>query len=90
MIAEKVDRQVVLVCLLAIVPTLVTQKKFSDISIKDITDQADMNRSTFYLHFQSKEELLLACRWPSLMSGGAGNLAGTGHWETSRKSTVGS
>lgn len=39
---------------------LVTQKQFSDISILDITEQADMNRSTFYLHFQSKEELLLA------------------------------
>lgn len=40
--------------------TLVTQKKFSEISIQEITDAADMNRSTFYLHFQSKEELLLA------------------------------
>jgi len=40
--------------------TLVTQKKFSEISVQEITDQADMNRSTFYLHFQSKEELLLA------------------------------
>lgn len=40
--------------------TLVTQKQFSEISIQEITDEADMNRSTFYLHFQSKEELLLA------------------------------
>ncbi|MCB0186687.1 MAG: TetR/AcrR family transcriptional regulator, partial [Caldilineaceae bacterium] len=40
--------------------SLVTQKQFSEISIQDITDEADMNRSTFYLHFQSKEELLMA------------------------------
>lgn len=39
--------------------SLVTQKQFSEISIQDITDEADMNRSTFYLHFQNKEELLL-------------------------------
>ena len=59
---EKVDRRVRRSrrLLAAALLTLVTQKKFSDISVQDITDQADMNRSTFYLHFQSKEELLLA------------------------------
>lgn len=51
---------------------LVTQKQFSEISILDITEQADMNRSTFYLHFQSKEELLLAAlvaRFDELVEG---------------------
>ena len=38
---------------------LVTEKQFGDISVQDIADRADMNRATFYLHFHSKEELLL-------------------------------
>lgn len=37
---------------------LVQEKKFEQITIQDITDRADLNRATFYLHFGSKEELL--------------------------------
>lgn len=37
---------------------LLIEKSFGDITIQDIADRADMNRATFYLHFQSKEELL--------------------------------
>ncbi|MEZ4713515.1 MAG: TetR/AcrR family transcriptional regulator [Caldilineaceae bacterium] len=37
---------------------LVLEKAFGDITVQDIADRADMNRATFYLHFQSKEELL--------------------------------
>ncbi|MCB0141244.1 MAG: helix-turn-helix transcriptional regulator, partial [Caldilineaceae bacterium] len=37
---------------------LVVEKPFGDITVQDIADRADMNRATFYLHFQSKEELL--------------------------------
>lgn len=33
-------------------------KKFKDITIKDITDQATINRATFYTHFLDKYELL--------------------------------
>lgn len=46
---------------------LMKQKGFSEISVRDVTDSADMNRSTFYLHYtdtvqllQSAEEDLLA------------------------------
>lgn len=46
---------------------LMRQKCFSEISVRDVTDSADMNRSTFYLHYtdtaqllQSAEEDLLA------------------------------
>ncbi|MEZ4866579.1 MAG: TetR/AcrR family transcriptional regulator [Caldilineaceae bacterium] len=58
--AEKLDRRVRRSrrLLSDAVLILVTTKKFSEISVQDITDQADMNRTTFYLHFQSKEELL--------------------------------
>ncbi|MBX3011072.1 MAG: TetR/AcrR family transcriptional regulator [Caldilineaceae bacterium] len=60
--AEKVDRRVrrsrrlLADALLA----LVIEKRFGDISVQDIADRADMNRATFYLHFHSKEELLLS------------------------------
>lgn len=33
-------------------------KTFSDISVRDITDAADMNRATFYLHYSGTAELL--------------------------------
>ena len=46
---------------------LMEQKHFSEISVRDVTDNADMNRTTFYLHYtdttqllQSMEEDLLA------------------------------
>ena len=29
---------------------LMRKKPFSDISVRDVTDRADMNRGTFYLH----------------------------------------
>lgn len=36
---------------------LLHQKNYSDISIKDITDEADVNRRTFYLHYEDKHQL---------------------------------
>jgi AcrR family transcriptional regulator len=40
---------------------LVQEKKFEQITIQAITDRADLNRATFYLHYGSKEELLADC-----------------------------
>ena len=40
-------------------------KTFSDISVRDITDAADMNRATFYLHYSGTAEL----RGPGLRAG---------------------
>lgn len=37
---------------------LMKQKTFSDISVRDVTDAADMNRATFYLHYTGTAELL--------------------------------
>ena len=37
---------------------LMKQKTFSDISVRDVTDAADMNRATFYLHYTGTIELL--------------------------------
>ncbi len=38
---------------------LVVEKEYETITIQDITDRADLNRATFYLHYGSKEELLI-------------------------------
>lgn len=37
---------------------LMSQKEFKDITVKDITDLADLNRSTFYLHYEDTYDLL--------------------------------
>ena len=37
---------------------LVQEKPYEQITIQDITDRADLNRATYYLHYKSKEELL--------------------------------
>lgn len=37
---------------------LMKEKSFSDISVRDIAEGADMNRGTFYLHYSGTAELL--------------------------------
>jgi AcrR family transcriptional regulator len=37
---------------------LVLEKGYNAISIQDITDQADLGRGTFYIHFKDKEEVV--------------------------------
>jgi len=37
---------------------LMEQKDYDQIAIKDITDTAGINRRTFYLHYENKEQLL--------------------------------
>jgi AcrR family transcriptional regulator len=37
---------------------LIVERGYDSITIQDIADRADVNRSTFYLHYQDKEELL--------------------------------
>ncbi|MBQ6449118.1 TetR/AcrR family transcriptional regulator [Cytobacillus oceanisediminis] len=38
--------------------TLMDQKDFKDITITNIVEHADVNRGTFYRHYQYKEDLL--------------------------------
>lgn len=37
---------------------LMNEKEFKDITVKDITERADMNRGTFYLHYCDTYDLL--------------------------------
>lgn len=37
---------------------MMKQKRFSEISVRDVTDSADMNRTTFYLHYTDTTQLL--------------------------------
>ncbi|MFW5690944.1 MAG: TetR/AcrR family transcriptional regulator [Chloroflexota bacterium] len=37
---------------------LITEKGYDAITVQDITDRADVARSTFYLHYRDKDELL--------------------------------
>lgn len=37
---------------------LIVEKGYHEITIQDITDRANVSRTTFYLHFKDKEELL--------------------------------
>ena len=38
--------------------SIMNQKKIESITIKDITDEATVNRATFYAHFQDKYDLM--------------------------------
>jgi AcrR family transcriptional regulator len=38
---------------------LVLEKGYTDVTVEDITTRANMGRTTFYLHYQDKEEILL-------------------------------
>lgn len=38
---------------------LILEKGYDSVTVEDITERADLGRTTFYLHFKDKEELLL-------------------------------
>jgi len=41
---------------------LLKEKRYEDVSVQDIIERADMARSTFYVHYVDKEDLLVG-RW---------------------------
>ena len=40
--------------------SLILEKKYELITVQEILDRADVGRSTFYMHFQDKDELLVS------------------------------
>jgi AcrR family transcriptional regulator len=38
---------------------LIVEKGYEAVNVQDITDRANLGRATFYLHYKSKEELLI-------------------------------
>lgn len=38
--------------------SLILEKKYESITVQDVLDRADVGRSTFYVHFRDKDELL--------------------------------
>ena len=40
---------------------LIGERGYDGITIQDIVDRADMGRATFYLHYNSKDELFISC-----------------------------
>ncbi|HZA57331.1 MAG TPA: TetR/AcrR family transcriptional regulator [Candidatus Udaeobacter sp.] len=40
---------------------LITERGYDAITIQDIVDRANIGRTTFYLHYNSKEELFMSC-----------------------------
>jgi AcrR family transcriptional regulator len=54
---------------------LTIKKDFKDITIKDITDEATVNRATFYSHFQDKDDLMDASITENILENIAENLS---------------
>ena len=40
--------------------SLILEKKYESITVQEILDRADVGRSTFYLHFRDKDDLLVS------------------------------
>lgn len=40
--------------------SLILEKKYESITVQEILDRADVGRSTFYMHFQDKDQLLFS------------------------------
>lgn len=61
MLDEKMDRRVQRTrqLLRGSLVQLIKERGYDNITIQDITDHANLGRTTFYLHYQSKEDLLL-------------------------------
>ncbi len=59
---------------------LIVERGYDSITIQDITDRANVSRTTFYLHFKDKDELLFASMqqiYEGLLTGHEGFMPGS-------------
>ncbi|WP_280771794.1 TetR/AcrR family transcriptional regulator [Salipaludibacillus daqingensis] len=63
MSVQKVDRRIARTkrMIREALAALIEEKGFESITVRDITSEADINRGTFYLHYQDKFDLLKKC-----------------------------
>lgn len=65
---------------------LLTERNYRSITVTDIVRRANVNRNSFYYHFNKLDELAYCAihdevsRSPLLQSGGAGNVPDLQHW----------
>ena len=65
---------------------LLTERNYRSITVTDIVRRANVNRNSFYYHFNKLDELAYRAihdevsRSPLLQSGGAGNVPDLQHW----------
>ncbi|MEE3341258.1 MAG: TetR/AcrR family transcriptional regulator [Bifidobacterium merycicum] len=65
---------------------LLTERNYRSITVTDIVRRANVNRNSFYYHFNNLDELAYRAihdevsRSPLLQSGGAGNVPDLQHW----------
>lgn len=62
MLSEKSDRRInrTRTTLFHALFELMNEKRYEDITVQDIIDRANVGRSTFYAHFQDKEDLAMS------------------------------
>jgi len=66
---------------------LLKQKRYEDISVQDIIERADVARSTFYVHYLDKEDLLVG-RWGVFASNLGVHAGGLKHEENDERSLL--
>jgi Transcriptional regulator len=61
-IEKKIDRRSIRTrhALREALTALILEKGYESITVQDITDRADLNRGTLYLHYRDKQDLLLS------------------------------
>ena len=66
---------------------LIVEQEYTSITIQGITEKADLNRATFYLHYGSKDELLMAAlktHFEKLVNSFEAELDDAPFWESSK------
>ena len=66
---------------------LLKEKRYEDVSVQDIIERADMARSTFYVHYVDKEDLLVG-RWGVFASNLGAHADGLKHEENKGRSIL--